>query len=182
MKRLITAVAAVAAIGGGVMWWRRHPRAGAAWVNRVANPWLVRRGVPVLSRGEIGLLEHVGRRSGAVRVTPVHPVPTAEGFRIIVPLGTESQWVRNVLAAGRCRLQVEGEVHELDEPRLFRPAQVTDVPDVVARVLDWLGFRYLALRRFSHGPGTLEGTPAQATIDAVDAVDAVESTPEVVPA
>ena len=179
MKRSMTAVAGFAPALGGVLWWRRHPRAGAAWVNRVANPWLVRRGIAVLSRGEIGLLEHVGRRSGAARVTPVHPVPTIEGFRIIVPLGRESQWARNVLAAGHCRLQVGGEVHELDEPRLMRPGLITGVPAVVARLMDWLGFRYLVLRRFSGRSGTLVGTPSKTT---VPAVEAMEATPAVLPA
>jgi deazaflavin-dependent oxidoreductase (nitroreductase family) len=159
MKRLAAALAGAGAILGGVLWWRRHPRAGAAWVNRVANPWQVRRGGAVLGRGEIGLLEHVGRRTGTVRVTPVHPVRTNEGFRIIVPLGDESQWAQNVLAAGHCRLQVSGEVHELDEPRFLRPRFVETVPAVLAGSLEWLGFRYLVLRSFTARAGTLESKP-----------------------
>ena len=70
-------------IGAFVEWWRRHPRAGAATVNRLINPWLVRQRVADVSRGEIGLLQHVGRKSGTVRVTPIHPVPTEDGLRII---------------------------------------------------------------------------------------------------
>ena len=178
MKRLIATVAGVGVVTGGVLWWRRHPRAGTAWVNRVVNPWLVARGVSVLSRGEIGLLEHVGRRSGVVRVTPVHPVRTTEGFRIVVPLGSESQWARNVLAAGHCRLQVADEVHELDEPWLLRPGLVTGIPGVVARPMDWLGFRYLVLRRFASRPGTLEGLPTTT----VETVEPSSATRELVPA
>lgn len=182
MKKVVALVAGVCTIGGAVLWWRRHPRTGSTWVNRVANPWLVRRGVARLSRGEIGLLEHVGRRSGIVRFTPVHPVPTADGFRIIVPLGSESQWARNVLAAGHCRLQVGEEIHELDEPRLIAPALAEGVPAVAARLMDWLGFRYLALRRFARRSGALEGIAPKETVEAVEAMDAVGETRELVPA
>jgi deazaflavin-dependent oxidoreductase (nitroreductase family) len=150
-------------IGGFAAWWRRHPRFGAEWVNRVADPWLVRQGVVSGSKGEIGLLEHVGRKSGTVRVTPVHPVRTPDGFRIIAPLGVESQWAKNVLAAGHCRLQVGEVLYELDEPQLVMASTVEGLPDPATRVMDWLGFRYLALRRFAEGPGTLETTmPAAA--------------------
>jgi deazaflavin-dependent oxidoreductase (nitroreductase family) len=144
------------AVGGFVLWWRRHPRFGATWVNRVVDPWLVRRGVVSGSKGEIGLLEHVGRKSRVLRVTPVHPVPTGEGFRIIVPLGVESQWAQNVLAAGHCRMQVNEVIHELDEPQLVMASTVEGVPKAAAAVMDWLGFRYLLLRRFAQRPGTLE--------------------------
>ena len=82
-------------------------------MNRVVNPWLVEHQAADRSAGEIGLLEHIGRASGKVRVSPVHPVPIEGGYRIVVPLGAESQWARNVLAAGHCRLQIGDSVHEL---------------------------------------------------------------------
>jgi deazaflavin-dependent oxidoreductase (nitroreductase family) len=151
---------------GAVAWWRRHPRFGSAWVNRVVDPWLVRNGVIEGSRGEIGLLEHVGRTTGTVRVTPIHPVPTADGFRIIAPVGVESQWAKNVIAAGHCRLQVGSVVHELDEPRLVMPSEVEGLPRPATRVMDWLGFRYVVLRQFAEHEGALdvsEATPAEAT-------------------
>lgn len=161
-KALLLCGALGALVGGSVAWWRRHPRAGSAWVNRVVDPWLVRQGVIESSKGELGLLEHVGRKSGAVRVTPVHPVRTADGFRIVVPLGLESHWARNVLAAGHCRLQVDGVVHELDEPLLVAPSRVEGLPALATRVMDWLGFRYLTLRRFAEHPGTLEAPAREA--------------------
>ena len=163
----------VSLVLGGIAWWRRHPRVGTGWVNRVVDPWLVRQGVIEGSEGELGLIEHVGRTSGIVRITPVHPVPTANGFRIIVPLGLESQWAQNVLTAGRCRLQVAEVVYELDEPVMVSPRLVAEIGPVAARLMNWLGFQYLELRRFAEAPGTLA-----ASVDAAKA----EVEPELLPA
>jgi deazaflavin-dependent oxidoreductase (nitroreductase family) len=161
MRRALLVAAYMATlIGAFAGWWRRHPRFGAATMNRLVNPWLVRQGIAEVTAGEIGLLEHVGRMTGKARVTPVHPADTPGGVRIIVPLGSESQWARNVMAAGHCRLQIGDMVQELDEPRLVEPTAVAEVPAGAARVMAWLGFRYLHLRRIAERPGTL-GTPSR---------------------
>jgi deazaflavin-dependent oxidoreductase (nitroreductase family) len=155
MRRVLLLIGGVGAAAAAVAWWRRNPRFGAEYVNRVVDPWLVRRGVVEKSKGEIGLLEHVGRRSGIVRVSPVHPVPTENGYRIIVPLGLESHWAQNVLAAGRCRIQMGEVVHELDEPVLVAPSVMNELPAFTRKVMDWLGFRYLVLHRVAEHAGTL---------------------------
>ena len=157
---------------GVVAYWRRHPRFGTRWVNRVIDPWLVRQGLVDKSEGELGLIEHVGRKTGIVRVSPVHPVRTANGFRIVVPLGLESQWARNVLTAGRCRLQVGDIVYELDEPMLVSPLLVDDIPLPARRLMVGLGFQYLDLHRFAERRGTLT----------VAATPALEIEPDLVPA
>ena len=154
----------VSVVLGGVAWWRRHPRVGTAWVNRVVDPWLVRQGVIEGSEGELGLDRARRPHVGIVRITPVHPVRTANGFRIIVPLGLESQWAQNVMRAGRCRLQVGGLVYELDEPMMLSPRLVAEVPPAAARLMSWLGFQYLELRRFAELPGTVA-----APVDAAEA-------------
>lgn len=187
MRKALLLMSGVALLAGGaVAWWRRHPRFGAAWVTKVANPWLVRQGAITGSQGELGLLEHVGRKSSTVRATPIHPVPTADGFRIVVPLGMASQWAQNVLAAGHCRLQVGETVHELDEPRLVLPSEVQELPRGATRLMDWLGFRYLLLRRFAEHPGTLEApvVPTEAPAEpAIEVAAAPEGpAPEAVPA
>jgi deazaflavin-dependent oxidoreductase (nitroreductase family) len=180
-RAILFGVAAAGLVGGLVAWWRRHPRTGAAWMNRVVDPWLVRQGVVGSSNGEIGLLEHVGRKSGVVRVTPVHPVPTTAGFRIIVPLGVESQWALNVLAAGHCRLQIGEVVHELDEPLLAVPSDVEGLPQPAARAMDWLGFRYLLLRQFAQYSGSLE-TPTPAAQESGPVTVSQDAPPEAIAA
>jgi len=131
-------------------------------MNEVVNPMLVRRGVAGAGRSEVGTLEHVGRKSGTVRLTPVHPVLTADGVRIVVPLGLQSEWARNVLAAGRCRLQLHDTIYELDRPVLLPAGAIFDIPGLSRWAGDFLGFMYLQLRRVSEAPGTLAPAVAEA--------------------
>jgi deazaflavin-dependent oxidoreductase (nitroreductase family) len=175
----------VAAAGAAVIAFRRNPRIGSAFVNTVVNPLLLRRGLVGGATSELGTLEHVGRTSGIRRLTPVHPEPTAEGFRIVVPLGPHSQWAQNVLAAGHCRLQLHETVYELDEPTVISAGDADSLPRQVRSVMGALGFQYLRLRTFASGAGRLEPVVAEAgsagqTTEATGAVAPVVD--EVVPA
>lgn len=167
MRGIVRVGAAAAALTGiacaAVISWRRHPRIGTRFVNSVVNPRLVSRGLAGYGASEIGTLEHVGRRSGTRRLTPVHPERTPEGFRIVVPLGPQSQWARNVLAAGHCRLQVHDHVYELDEPMMLPAAEANDLPWVVRRAMAALGFQYLHLHTLGSSAGTLEGSTSDAS-------------------
>lgn len=151
---LIVAVV-VAAAAAAAAAWIRNPRIGTRFMNEVANPYLVERGIAGAGRSELGTLEHVGRRSGRRHLTPVHPVATADGFRIVVPLGPKSEWARNVIAAGHCRMQLHDMVYELDEPVLLAASEMPDARMPASRVLDSMGVHYLLLRRFGERPGTL---------------------------
>jgi hypothetical protein len=148
MRKLMILAATVAGFFGAARWWRDNRRVGADFVNRIVDPWLLARGLVTGSRGELGLIEHVGRTSRTVRRTVIHPIPTADGVRIIVPIGERSQWARNVLAAGHCRLLLGDRVIELAEPLLETPAEVPGLPRPVRALFGWLGFRYLRLQTF----------------------------------
>jgi hypothetical protein len=158
MRKLLVAVAGITAalVAGFAIYWRWFPRAGLRWTNERFNPWLVEHGWSGAGRSEIGTLEHFGRQTGTRHLTPIHPVPTAEGFRVVVPLGDKSQWARNVLAAGHCRIQLRDVVHELDEPVLVRAVDVRELPRPVRWAEERLGFRYLLLHRFAEHAGELE--------------------------
>lgn len=66
-----------------------------------------RRHVPM-----IGRIHHTGRRSGRAYVTPVGVRVLPDG-RILIPLtfGNQSDWVRNVRAAGACTVRINGHDH-----------------------------------------------------------------------
>lgn len=159
MRRFVTFLAlptllgAVAIAAAGI--WRRNPRIGTAFVNAVVNPVLLRRGLAGVGGSEIGTLEHVGRKSGIRRMTLVHPEPTPTGFRVLVPLGGRSEWARNVIAAGHCRVQLHDQVFDLDEPAMIDAGEARDLPWPLRRVFRALGFQYLTMRTFALRSGGL---------------------------
>ena len=66
-----------------------------------------------------GLLTYRGRRTGRVYRTPINVWPRDDEYVFALTYGSDVQWVKNVLAAGECNIQVRGgEVH-LVEPELI---------------------------------------------------------------
>jgi len=175
MRKVVTLFVLPAVSGAAVVaaarMWRRNPRIGTAFVNSVVNPALLRRGLAGYGRSEIGTLEHFGRKSGVRRLTPVHPEPTPAGFRIIVPLGMRSEWARNVIAAGHCRLLLHDQVFDLDEPAMVDAGEAKDLPWLLRRFLAELGFQYLNLRTFAAQPDRAD----LAEEDALEADASIES-------
>lgn len=163
MRKVLIGVTAIGGLAALVVVWMRYTRIGSGFANEVVNPYLVRRGISGSRRSELGTLEHVGRTSGIRRLTPLHPVATETGFRIGVPLGERSEWARNVLAAGHCRMQLHDVVYELDEPALLAASEIPEIAPPVGWVLDLLGFEYLFLRRFAEAAGRLEPVEEPAT-------------------
>ncbi len=70
-----------------------------------------------------GVIRHTGRRTGTSYATPVVVSPVA-GDRFVIPLpyGTEVDWLRNVLAAGKASVTVDGESYEVREPEVITAA------------------------------------------------------------
>ncbi len=68
--------------------------------------------------GSLVDLEQVGRKSGTVRHTPVRAFRRGETVVIGANFGSQAQWVRNVLAAGGCRMRMRGRWFRLTGPRL----------------------------------------------------------------
>jgi deazaflavin-dependent oxidoreductase (nitroreductase family) len=105
-------------------------------MHRVVN----RVGVRVAGRaGSLVELEHVGRRSGTVRHTPVRAFRRGDVVAIGANFGAESDWVKNVVAAGGCSMRMSGRVLDLAEPR------VVTFPEAAWIFPAWfrLGLRYL---------------------------------------
>ena len=73
----------------------------------------------------VAFMLHQGRRSGRQYRTPVLPLPLPDGFLVSLPYGPKRDWVRNVLAAGRCALVRGGRRLELTDPRLLDAAGAT---------------------------------------------------------
>ncbi|BBX63645.1 hypothetical protein MSAS_28190 [Mycobacterium saskatchewanense] len=69
-----------------------------------------------------GVIEHTGRHSGKAYSTPVVIERVGDGFIIPLPYGTQVDWLRNVLAAGRATLRVHGETYGAVEPEIIDAA------------------------------------------------------------
>lgn len=63
-------------------------------------------------------LEHVGRKSGTLRHTPVRAFRTGDTVVIGLNFGRQSDWYRNIKAAGTCHLRLRGEQLTLGAPAL----------------------------------------------------------------
>jgi deazaflavin-dependent oxidoreductase (nitroreductase family) len=68
-------------------------------------------------------LEHVGRKSGTVRHTPVRAFRSGDTVIVGLNFGRQSDWYQNIKAAGTCRMRLGGEQLTLGAPALV-PAAV----------------------------------------------------------
>ena len=64
------------------------------------------------------VVSHVGRRFGRAYRTPVNAFRTGDGYIIALTYGAQSDWVKNVLAAGSCELRTRGRRVCLYDPRI----------------------------------------------------------------
>jgi hypothetical protein len=65
------------------------------------------------------IVKHVGRHSGREFANPASAYPLGDGFVIPILYGLDSQWVRNVLHAGRLTLVTYGREHALQRPEII---------------------------------------------------------------
>ena len=87
----------------------RWNKAGLNRVTRHIAPWMP----------GLGVVIHRGRRSGRRYQTPVNVFPAADGYVLALTYGPDTDWVRNVLAAGGCELRTRGRTVRLVSPRLY---------------------------------------------------------------
>jgi deazaflavin-dependent oxidoreductase (nitroreductase family) len=136
-------IIAIAASGVLMMRFRKRwlARINIACTNRITSlfaGWLP----------GFGILTHVGRKSGKVYRTPVNVFRTSNGFIIALTYSSESEWVKNVLAAGGCGLRTRGKKYQLSAPRVVRDTTRQRFPIPVRTVLRVVGAdEYIELAR-----------------------------------
>ncbi len=86
-----------------------------------------------------GILTHVGRKSGKVYRTPVNVFRTSTGFIIALTYSSQSEWVKNVLAAGGCELKTRGKTYQLSSPHVVHDPTRRRFPIPVRVVLKIVG-------------------------------------------
>jgi deazaflavin-dependent oxidoreductase (nitroreductase family) len=108
------------------------PESLARFNNQVTNK--VSRPVAAHAPG-FGVVVHRGRKSGREYRTPVNVFMRPGGLVIALTYGKESQWVRNVLAAGEADVMTRGRTHHVVNPRIVHDTTREAVPAPVRVVL-----------------------------------------------
>ncbi|MEP7193435.1 MAG: nitroreductase family deazaflavin-dependent oxidoreductase [Actinomycetota bacterium] len=113
-----------------------------AALNKVTRP--VCRWLPGM-----GVVTHRGRRSGRQYQTPVNVFPRPGGrYVVALTYGPDTDWCKNVLAAGGCELVSGGRIIELTSPRLFHDESRREIRVVERAILGLLGVSdFLELRK-----------------------------------
>jgi deazaflavin-dependent oxidoreductase (nitroreductase family) len=118
--------------GGGMPIPRIVGQWNKAGLNRVTKhiaPWTPGFGVVI----------HRGRRSGREYQTPVNVFATEDGYVLALTYGPDTDWVKNVLAAGGCELRTRGRAIRLVSPHLFHDEARRAIRPLERQVLRVLG-------------------------------------------
>jgi deazaflavin-dependent oxidoreductase (nitroreductase family) len=71
----------------------------------------------------MGLLEHVGRRSGKTYRTPLTVFSTADGVAILLTYGPDRDWLKNLRQAGGATMRRYGTSFRVGDPRVMTKAE-----------------------------------------------------------
>jgi len=123
---------------------RRWNKAGLNKVTRRVAPWMP----------GLGVVIHRGRRSGRVYQTPVNVFAAQDGYVLALTYGPDTDWVKNILAAGGCELRTRGRVLQLDSPNVYRDETRRGIRAPHRHVLRLLGAAdFLSLKIAEDGAG-----------------------------
>jgi deazaflavin-dependent oxidoreductase (nitroreductase family) len=84
-----------------------------------------------------GIVVNVGRKSGIVYRTPVNVFRRPDRFLIALTYGEDSEWVKNVFAAGKCQIETRKILYQLTTPVIVFDRSRRQFPYVVRQIL-WL--------------------------------------------
>ena len=85
------------------------------------------------------MVTHVGRTSGRIRRTPVNIFAQGRVYAIALTYGRDSEWVKNVLAAGACVVETRGRQIRLVHPRVVHDPSRRMMPGPVRLILRLIG-------------------------------------------
>ena len=115
----------------------------ATLLNPTVRALAGRRGLPMVAN-----VHHVGRRSGKHYVTPTSAHLSGEIVVIPLTFGNQSDWVRNVRAAGGCTVQLGGRRHAAARPQFLDAVTARPLVRQAFNPVERLGFRLLGIKQF----------------------------------
>lgn len=100
----------------------------------------------------MGILEHVGRRSGRAYRTPLTVFSTDDGVAILLTYGPDRDWLKNLTATGVGQLRRHGRTHTVCDPKVVtRDEAAAHVTGVGRRVFPKLPFENALLLTWGDG-------------------------------
>ena len=108
---------------------RQWNKAGLNRVTRYIAPWAP----------GMGVIIHRGRRTGRPYQTPVNVFAAEDGYVFALTYGPDTDWVKNVLAAGGCELRARRHAIRLTSPRLYHDESRGGIRPVERQVLRLVG-------------------------------------------
>lgn len=116
-------------------------------MTKVLNPLIVRfagrRHFPMAAQ-----IQHVGRRSGKAYVTPATARVHGDVILIALTFGNQSDWSRNVRAAGGCTIRINGRDYHATNPELPNREDAGTSSSPTFSPVERAGFRLLGIRQF----------------------------------
>jgi len=113
-------------------------------------------------------VRHTGRRSGRPYVTPASARLTGDVIVIPLTFGNQSDWVRNIVAAGRCSIRLDDQDYAATEPRFLRRDQAGELLRPLFSPMERASFRVLGIRQFLRLHATLASAHAEETASGHD--------------
>ena len=93
-----------------------------------------------LRRGVRPVVTHVGRSSGRTYQTPLDAHPIDGGYLFILNYGPDSDWVRNIMAAGTAHLTIGEDEYDLVNPQILDTEQAFPLlPEGTKTPPSWVG-------------------------------------------
>ena len=116
-------------------------------LTRILNPLIVR----LAGRRHFRMaaqIRHVGRRSGRSYVTPAGARLHGEVIMIPLTFGNQSDWAKNVRAAGGCSLKVNGEEYTAVAPQFVDRRDAGPLLKSAFGPVERAGFRLLGIKQY----------------------------------
>jgi len=102
-----------------------------------------------------GVIHHVGRHSGHEYSTPIVAKLTTDGVIIPLPYGANTDWCRNLFAAGHATLTLHGSDYDVDHPLIVDEATAAPlVPAATAHVWHRMGIEKYVHLEVQQGAGS----------------------------
>lgn len=116
-------------------------------MTKVLNPLIVK----LAGRRHFGMaaqIQHVGRRSGKVYVTPATAHVHGDVILIALTFGNQSDWAQNVRAAGGCTVRTNGRSYRASNPQFLGREEAGPLLKAAFSPVQRAGLRVLGVRQF----------------------------------